>query len=116
MRPPPMRQNRRPKVYYATQVATNPPTIVLFTNGPQLFDNTYQRYLLKTFRDQLPFREVPIKLYLRAKKRESRADTPERDWQADQAAGKEVFAQGCPGLVAAQVQESRQRCRSAASR
>ena len=43
--PPPMRQNRRPKVYYATQVATNPPTIVLFTNGPELFDNTYQRYL-----------------------------------------------------------------------
>ena len=48
-----MRQNRRPKVYYATQVATHPPTIVLFTNGPELFDNTYQRYLLKTFRDQL---------------------------------------------------------------
>ena len=68
--PPPMRQNRRAKVYYATQVATNPPTIVLFTNGPELFDNTYQRYLLKTFRDQLPFAEVAIKLHLRAKRRE----------------------------------------------
>jgi len=31
---PPLRQNRRPKVYFATQVASNPPTIVLFTNGP----------------------------------------------------------------------------------
>ena len=30
---PPLRQNRRAKIYYATQVATNPPTIVLFTNG-----------------------------------------------------------------------------------
>jgi len=68
--PPPMRQNRRPKVYYGTQVATNPPTIVLFTNGPQLFDNTYQRYLVKFLRDRLPFAEVPIKLYLRAKKRD----------------------------------------------
>jgi GTP-binding protein len=67
---PPLRQNRRPKVYYATQVATNPPTIVLFTNGPELFDNTYQRYLVKTFRDQLPFHEVPIKLYLRQRGRE----------------------------------------------
>jgi GTPase len=66
---PPMRQNRRPKVYYATQVAANPPTVVLFTNGPQLFDNTYERYLLKYLRDHLPFAEVPIKLYLRAKKR-----------------------------------------------
>lgn len=64
---PPLRQNRRPKVYYATQVATNPPTVVLFTNGPELFTNTYQRYILKTFRDRLPFGEIPIKLYLRLK-------------------------------------------------
>jgi len=62
---PPMRQNRRPKVYYGTQAGTNPPTIVLMTNGPDLFDNTYLRYLEKTFRDQLPFGEVPIKLTLR---------------------------------------------------
>jgi GTP-binding protein len=70
--PPPQRQNRRPKVFYATQVASNPPTVVLFTNGPELFDNTYQRYLLKTFREQLPFHDVPIKLYLRHKRREER--------------------------------------------
>jgi GTP-binding protein len=66
---PPLRRNRRPKVFYGTQVASNPPTIVLFTNGPELFDNTYQRYLLKTFRDHLPFGDVPIKLYLRHKRR-----------------------------------------------
>ncbi|HMF19372.1 MAG TPA: ribosome biogenesis GTPase Der [Gemmataceae bacterium] len=65
---PPQRQNRQAKIFYATQAASNPPTIVLFTNGPQLFDNTYQRYLLKMFRDHLPFREVPIKMYLRHKK------------------------------------------------
>ena len=45
-----MRQNRCPKIFYGTQVATNPPTIVLFTNGPMLFDNTYHRYLLNMFR------------------------------------------------------------------
>ena len=67
---PPLRQNRRPKIFYGTQVATNPPTIVLFTNGPELFDNTYQRYLLKVFRDHLPFCDVPIKLYLRRKRRQ----------------------------------------------
>jgi GTP-binding protein len=67
--PPPMRQNRRPKIFYGTQVATNPPTIVLFTNGPSLFDNTYERYLLKMFRDHLEFGDVPIKLYLRHKRR-----------------------------------------------
>jgi GTP-binding protein len=73
--PPPMRQNRRPKIYYATQTATNPPTIVLFTNGPELLDNTYLRYILRTFRDHLPFPEVTIRLELR--KKVSGVPTPE---------------------------------------
>ena len=72
---PPLRQNRRPKIFYGTQAATHPPTVVLFTNGPDLFDNTYQRYLLKVFHDNLPFADVPIKLHLRHKKGAD-ADTP----------------------------------------
>jgi GTP-binding protein len=76
---PPLRQNRRPKIYFGTQVATHPPTIVLFTNGPQLFDPPYQRYLLKTFRDHLPFNDVPIKLYLRHRHREDQAAEEEPD-------------------------------------
>ena len=68
--PAPMRMNRTPRIYFGTQVATDPPTIVLMTNGAELFDNTYLRYLLKAFRDALPFKEVPIKLYLRNKKRD----------------------------------------------
>jgi GTP-binding protein len=66
---PPLRQNRQGRIYFATQAATNPPLLVLFTNGPQLFDNTYQRYLLKNLRDHLPFRDVAVKMYLRAKPR-----------------------------------------------
>ena len=66
--PPPMRQNRQAKIYFATQAAANPPTVVLFTNGPELFDNVYQRYLISFLRERSPFREVPIKLQLRAKK------------------------------------------------
>jgi GTP-binding protein len=65
--PPAMRENRTPKVYYATQVGTEPPTVVLFVNSPSLFDATYQRYLLNVFREKLPFKDVPIKLYLRAR-------------------------------------------------
>ena len=38
---------------------------MLFCNDPQALDQTYRRYLLSVFRDQLPFGEVPIKLYLR---------------------------------------------------
>ena len=88
--PPPTRQNRHPKIFYATQVASNPPTIVLFTNGPELFDNTYQRYLLKTFRDQLPFRDVPIKLYLRHKNREEKPPAlPEEEVEKGREPAKE---------------------------
>jgi GTP-binding protein len=66
---PPMRKNRVPKVYYVTQVAAQPPTIVVFTNGPDLFDKTYRRYLVGTLREQFGFHDVPIKLYLRPKNR-----------------------------------------------
>ncbi|HVS37526.1 MAG TPA: ribosome biogenesis GTPase Der [Gemmataceae bacterium] len=76
---PPLRQNRRPKIYYASQVAANPPTIVLMTNGPELFDDTYQRYLIKTFRDRLGFSDVPIKLYVR---RKNRGDNPTAEERA----------------------------------
>lgn len=67
MNPPSQKGKRLPKVYFASQVATEPPTIVLFTNGPELFDDVYRRYLLKHFRDQLPFAEVPIKLDFRSR-------------------------------------------------
>jgi GTPase len=63
--PPPVRHGRQGRVYYATQIGTCPPTLVLFCNSPQLFDATYQRYLLTTLHDKLPFQEVPLKLYLR---------------------------------------------------
>jgi len=65
--PPPSRENRAPKIYYATQVGTAPPTIVLFVNRPSLFDAPYQRYILNVFREKLPFHDIPIKLYLRAR-------------------------------------------------
>lgn len=64
LHPPPLHKHRRPKIYYATQVAIQPPTIVLMCNYPQAFDPTYRRYLLGVLRDQLSFGEVPIKLYL----------------------------------------------------
>ncbi len=67
--PPPMYQGRRPKVYYATQVSAQPPTIVLWCNEPKGFAKDYQRYLVSVLRDYLSFGEVPIKLYLQRKSR-----------------------------------------------
>jgi GTP-binding protein len=68
--PPPLHNNRRPKIFYAAQVGSEPPTIVLVCNHPNAFSVQYRRYLLGVFRDQLPFGEVPIKLYLNKRGRE----------------------------------------------
>jgi|694.fasta_scaffold38043_3 GTP-binding protein len=71
---PPLYQLKRPKIYYATQVASEPPTIILVCNQPQGFSNQYRRYLLNFLRDHLPFGEIPIKLYLQPRKRDDERD------------------------------------------
>jgi GTPase len=71
--PPRYKKNRRPKIFYGTQVAVQPPTIVLKCNDPTLFDAHWKRFLLGVFREHLPFEEVPIKLYFRGK--EDREET-----------------------------------------
>ena len=63
--PPPMHGKLRPKIYYATQVGTQPPTIVLVCNEPGALQPDYRRYLLGVLRDYLKFSEIPIKLYLK---------------------------------------------------
>lgn len=63
--PPPMKKNRRPKIFFATQVAVTPPTIVLKCNEPSLFGDDWKRYLLTQLRDHLPYPEIPIRLYFR---------------------------------------------------
>ena len=65
--PPPTRMNRMPRILFATQVSTEPPTIVIKCNAAELFDEDYKRYLLGVLRERLPFKEVPIKLYFRSK-------------------------------------------------
>jgi len=58
---------RPPKIYYATQVETTPPTIVLFVNDPSLIDEAYRRFVVNRLRELLPYAEVPIRLVVRAR-------------------------------------------------
>jgi GTPase len=58
---------RKARIYYATQTAVAPPTIVLFVNNPKYFDEAYQRFMINRFRELLPYAEVPISLVLRGK-------------------------------------------------
>ena len=56
---------KRPKIYFATQIAIAPPTIMLSVNNPSAFTAEYQRFLINRFHEMLPFTEVPIRLLLR---------------------------------------------------
>jgi GTP-binding protein len=82
---PPLCQNRRPKVYYATQVAVEPPTIVIFCNEPRAIAAPYRRYLLGVFREHLEFGEVPIKLYLRKRARTDTRDEIDKKLKTHEA-------------------------------
>lgn len=67
IQPPPTIGTRRLKIYYATQIGEQPPTIVVKCNDPECVTPTYRRYLLNTLRDGLEFGEVPIRLFLEGK-------------------------------------------------
>lgn len=66
--PPTSRSGRQGKIYYGTQVATQPPTIALFVNDPQRFNENYRRYIERQFRQQLGFTGTPLRLLWRGKK------------------------------------------------
>ncbi len=55
-----------PKIYYATQIAINPVTILMFVNKPQLFDENYKRFIINRLQTLLLIGEVPIRLLTRA--------------------------------------------------
>lgn len=66
--PPASRGGRQGKIYYGTQVSTQPPTIALFVNEAKRFNDNYRRYIERQFRQQLGFKGTPIRLLWRSKK------------------------------------------------
>jgi len=56
-----------PRIYYVTQVATNPGTFMMFVNDPGLFDDNYRRFIAGRLRELLPIPEVPIRILARPK-------------------------------------------------
>ncbi len=63
--PPKVHNGGKAKVYYATQVASKPPTFVLFINDEHCMHFSYERYLKNRLRDSFHFEGTPIKLILR---------------------------------------------------
>ncbi|MHC4508533.1 MAG: ribosome biogenesis GTPase Der [Planctomycetota bacterium] len=63
-----------PKMYYATQIAANPVTILMFVNKPELFEETYRRTITNRLRSMLPIEEVPIRLLARPHRTEKNTE------------------------------------------
>ena len=54
-----------PKLFYGTQVGTEPLSIMIFVNEPRIFRGQYERYLMHVLQKEFGAEEVPIKLTFR---------------------------------------------------
>ncbi|MFW0787961.1 ribosome biogenesis GTPase Der [Gordonia sp. CPCC 206044] len=69
--PPPLRGGRQPRVMFATQATTRPPTFVLFTTG--FLEAGYRRFLERRLREEFNFDGSPVRVNVRVRdKREQR--------------------------------------------
>ena len=66
--PPPVRKGRRPKIHYAVQAGTSPPTFVLFVSGGELGDD-YLRFIENRLREAADFTGSPVHIVSRAGER-----------------------------------------------
>ena len=65
--PSPARNGKRFRIYYATQVAIQPPTFVFSCNDPKLMHFTYKRYLENQLRQAFAFEGTPLRIIARKK-------------------------------------------------
>ena len=65
---PPTKGSKRLKIYYGSQVDTNPPTFVFYVNDPELVHFTYRRYLENVIRDEFGFLGTPIRMSFRGRR------------------------------------------------
>jgi GTP-binding protein len=63
--PAPSQSGRQLKIYYGTQVRSDPPTFMFYCNDPKLAHFSYRRYLENRLREHYPFLGTPIRLVLR---------------------------------------------------
>jgi GTP-binding protein len=66
-RPPPPMGRRRAKLFYVTQVRTEPPTFVFFMNDASLISQSYQRYLENELRRRFGYRGAGLRLLFRSR-------------------------------------------------
>src|SRR5690349_6198157 len=65
--PPPVRGGKQPRILFATQATTRPPTFVLFTTG--FLEAGYRRILERRLRETFGFEGSPIRINVRVREK-----------------------------------------------
>jgi len=65
---PASKSGRTLRIYYGTQVRSDPPTFLLYCNDPKLAHFTYVRFLENQIRKHYPFMGTPIRVILKARR------------------------------------------------
>ena len=68
--PHPLRGGKQPRILYGSQVASQPPTFVLFTTG--FLDPGYRRYIQRKLRERYGFEGSPILMNMRVREKRQR--------------------------------------------
>nr|MDQ3406185.1 ribosome-associated GTPase EngA [Actinomycetota bacterium] len=68
--PPPVRSGKQPKILFATQAQTRPPTFVLFTSG--FLEAGYRRFIERRLREQFGFTGTPVRISVRVREKKQR--------------------------------------------
>ncbi|HWQ83108.1 MAG TPA: ribosome biogenesis GTPase Der [Anaerolineales bacterium] len=66
--PAPSHAGRQLKIYYGTQVRSDPPTFLLYVNDPHLSHFSYMRYLENRIRETHPYLGTPIRIVMRPRR------------------------------------------------
>lgn len=64
----PAHAGRQLKIYYGTQVRSDPPTFLLYVNDPKLAHFSYLRFLENKLRESYPYLGTPIRFVLRPRR------------------------------------------------
>lgn len=66
--PAPSRSGRALKMYYGTQVRSDPPTFMIYVNDPKLAHFSYRRFVENRIRAEYGFLGTPIRLVMKGRK------------------------------------------------
>ena len=62
--------SKRTKFYYAAQIRTSPPTIVIKCNVAKDLQSSYKKYLMRSIKKEVGLEEIPIKIIYEGKDKE----------------------------------------------